>query len=139
MHVRWQQVLGVAALVGGVAACEERSLGPARVGGLGLVETGDVPNAATVTVGNIFFQSDRNGSVNPAVDTVAVGGMVTWTWVDTGDEIHSVRSLSSPGFASSAPLQGAGTTFSAEFPSPGTFEYDCVIHGTLHTGRVVVR
>ena len=138
MQWRWQQLLGFMILAGGVVACEERSLGPARGGGSGLVDTGS-PSTATVTVGNFFFQSDRNESVNPAVDTVAVGGRVTWTWVDTGDEIHSVRSLSSPGFGSSAVLQGAGATFSAEFPSAGTFEYDCAVHGTLHTGIVVVR
>jgi hypothetical protein len=27
-----------------------------------------------VTVGNDFFRSDRNGTANPAVDTVVVGG-----------------------------------------------------------------
>lgn len=139
MPIRWLQVLGVVMVVGGTVACDGRPFGPARVGGRGLVESGGAPNTAAVTVGNIFFQSDRNRSVNPAVDTVAAGGTVTWTWVDTGDEIHSVRSLSSPGFASSGVLQGAGTAFSAQFASPGTFEYDCVVHGTLHTGRIVVQ
>jgi len=32
-----------------------------------------------VIVGNIFMKSGHNGSVNPAVDTVATGGSVTWT------------------------------------------------------------
>ena len=35
------------------------------------------PTTAAVTVGDIFFKSDRNGSSNPAVDTVAVNGIVT--------------------------------------------------------------
>ncbi len=43
-----------------------------------------VPTTAAVSVGDIFFASDHNGSSNPAVDTVAVNGTVTWTWASHG-------------------------------------------------------
>ncbi|HEY3012584.1 MAG TPA: plastocyanin/azurin family copper-binding protein [Gemmatimonadales bacterium] len=92
-----------------------------------------------VTVGNIFFRSARNGSVNPAVDTVAAGTMVTWTWTNTGAEPHSVRSLGAPGFPSSATLAGSGRTYSVTFTSPGVYQYDCAVHGAQMTGTIVVQ
>jgi hypothetical protein len=47
------------------------------------------PSSVAVNVGNIFFESAHNGSTEPAVDTVAAGGTVTWTWIEIGT--HSVR------------------------------------------------
>jgi hypothetical protein len=44
---------------------------------------GAPPIAVTVTAGNNFFRSNRNGSRNAAVDTVAAGGKVTWMWSGT--------------------------------------------------------
>src|SRR6266496_4583547 len=49
------------------------------------------PTTAAVTVGDIFFKSALNGSSNPAVDTVAVNGTVTWTWATTEALPHSVQ------------------------------------------------
>jgi plastocyanin len=101
--------------------------------------TGTPPAAAAaVTVGNIFFTSGRNRSSNPAVDTVAVGGTVTWTWATTGTTPHSVQSLGSPSFTSSAVLTGSGSTYQSTFAQPGTYQYDCAIHGSLMTGTIVV-
>src|SRR5437016_3861350 len=59
------------------------------------------PASAAVTLGDIFFKSVLNGSSNPAVDTVAVGGTVTWTWATTEALPHSVQSTGSPSFTSS--------------------------------------
>ena len=99
--------------------------------------------AGQVNVGNIFFRSARNGTCNPAVDTVAAGTPVTWTWVATGATPHSVHSnpptQGAPTFASSNTLSGAGSTYSVTFTTPGTYEYDCSVHGTQMTGRVVVQ
>ena len=39
------------------------------------------PPAGSITVGTSYFLSDRNWTTDPAVDTVAVGTRVTWTWV----------------------------------------------------------
>jgi plastocyanin len=98
-----------------------------------------LPTAADVRVGNIFFTSDRNSSTNPAVDTIAVGGTVTWTWGITGLAEHSVRSTGTPSFTSSATKFGTGQTYSFTFTSPGAYTYDCAVHGPQMTGRVVVR
>jgi plastocyanin len=96
-------------------------------------------NAGQVTVGNNLFRSDHNGTCNPAVDTIAVGGTVTWTWVGTGATPHSVRSEGTPAFTSSNVLTGAGSTYSFTFTTPGTYQYDCAVHGAQMTGRVVVQ
>ena len=100
---------------------------------------GTAPATAAVNVGDIFFTSALNGSSNPAVDTVAVNGTVTWTWV-AGDVLpHSVQSLGSPSFTSSGILSGAGNTYQFTFTAPGTYQYDCAVHGQLMTGSIVVR
>ncbi len=103
-------------------------------------DTGGVPPlTAAITVGNIFFKSGHNGSANPAVDTVAVGGTVTWTWTGAGNVPHSVQSLGSPSFASSTIQTGDGSTHQVAFPTAGTYQYDCAVHGTMMSGRIVVR
>src|SRR4051812_27461697 len=94
--------------------------------------------AGTVTVGNIFFESGHNGTSNPAVDTVAVGDAVTWTWTNTGNTPHSVFSDEDPMFASSDTLTGNGSTYSVTFTTPGTYVYECAIHGEAMTGTIVV-
>ena len=93
----------------------------------------------TVTVGNILFQSGHNGTQNPAVDTVAVGTTVTWTWTSTGGTPHSVRSGGSPSFTSSATQTGSGQTYTFTFTTPGTYQYDCAVHGAAMSGRIVVQ
>jgi plastocyanin len=90
-----------------------------------------------VTVGNNFFRSNHNGTCNTAIDTVQAGGSVTWTW--TGTTSHGVRSQGSPSFPSSGILTGVGQTYSVTFDTPGTFEYDCPVHPSQMTGRVVVQ
>lgn len=93
----------------------------------------------TVTVGNIFFQSGHNGTSNPAQDTVPAGQKVTWTWTGTGSTSHSVLSEGSPSFASSAILTGNGMTYSATFNTPGTYHYECAVHGSAMSGTIVVQ
>ena len=97
------------------------------------------PATAAVTVGDIFFKSDRNGTSNPAVDTVAVNGTVTWTWATTENLPHSVQSVGSPSFTSSAIQTGSGNTYQFTFTAPGTYQYDCAVHGAMMTGTIVVQ
>ena len=97
-----------------------------------------VPTTASVTVGpGIAFTSARNATTNPAVDTVAVNGTVTWTWA-AGSLPHGVGSTGTPVFTGQAATQTSGT-FQVTFGSAGTYAYDCILHGTLMTGRIVVR
>ncbi len=96
------------------------------------------PASAAVTVGDIFFKSGLNGTSNPAVDTVAVNGTVTWTWATTEALPHSVQSTGSPGFTSSGIMSGSGQSYQFTFATPGTYQYDCAVHGQMMTGRIVV-
>jgi plastocyanin len=96
---------------------------------------GDVGQA---TVGNTFFHSAHNGTCNPAVDTIAVGGTMTWTWVNTGGTAHSVRFSANPQLSSTI-MSGAGKSYTATFTTAGTYQYDCAVHGSAMTGRVVVQ
>jgi plastocyanin len=94
--------------------------------------------AGSVTVGDIFFKSDHNASSNPAVDTVAAGATVTWTWAAGESLPHSVQSLGSPSFVSSAIQSGGGSTYKVTFPTTGSYQYDCAVHGKMMTGTIVV-
>jgi plastocyanin len=98
-----------------------------------------IPTSASVRVGNILFSSNRNSTVNPAVDTVAVGGTVTWTWVNTLTTPHSVLSTGAPSFTSSVLMTGNGQSYSFTFPTAGTYQYTCMEHPGQMTGRIVVR
>jgi plastocyanin len=90
----------------------------------------------SVTVGpSTAFVSRHNGSINPAVDTIVAGATVTWTW--TGNDAHSVRSIGAPSFTSSNTKTGSGS-YAVRFDVPGTYQYDCIVHGQAMTGRVVV-
>jgi plastocyanin len=76
--------------------------------------------------------------VNAAVDTVVVGGKVTWKWANTGLVPHNVESIGAPSFMSGGIETGDGSTYELTFSAPGTYRYNCAIHGNLMTGVVVV-
>jgi plastocyanin len=96
------------------------------------------PAAASVSVGNNSFRSNRNATANPAVDTVAVDGTVTWTLVGTGTVTHNVLPQGMPTFTASAPLT-AGENYSFQFTAAGRYEYTCAFHPGQMTGRIIVR
>ncbi|MCV7078772.1 cupredoxin domain-containing protein [Mycobacterium szulgai] len=76
--------------------------------------------------------SIENFAFAPAAVTVRAGSTVTWTNRD--EEPHTVAandgSFHSPGM-------GTGASFSQTFATPGTFDYVCSIHPSMH-GTVVV-
>jgi plastocyanin len=131
--------LAVAVAIAGSIACSG-GLGYAAPGG-GYGGGGDGGGggggqAGAVTVGTgIQFVSSHNASTNPAVDTITAGSTMTWTW--SGTLPHSVRSTGTPAFASSGVHTGAGT-YSVTFTTPGTYTYDCSVHGGAMTGTIVV-
>ena len=74
--------------------------------------------------------------MNGAVDTVMVGGKVVWNWA-SGSVPHNVASIGTPSFQSSDVITGYGT-YERTFTAPGTYRYNCAIHGNLMSGVVVV-
>jgi len=92
-----------------------------------------------VTVGNILFRSVHNGSSNPAVDTIAAGASITWAWNAAGS--HSIQSTGLPPevFRNSVVMAGAHDSYTVTFRNPGTYTYDCAVHGAAMTGRIVVQ
>jgi plastocyanin len=112
------------------------STAPSNGGSSTLV--GPAPATAAVTVGDIFYKSVLNGTSNTAIDTVAVGGTVTWTWAANETLPHGVQSTGSPSFASGTIQSGGGSTYQVTFAAPGVYQYDCAVHGQLMTGTIVV-
>jgi plastocyanin len=91
------------------------------------------PSAVTVTVGDFFFRSNRNLSEAPAVDTIGVGGEVTWSF---GSGPHNVSSTDPPTFPGSPNLSSG--TFVRTFGAVGVYQYFCGLHPGM-TGRIHVR
>jgi plastocyanin len=90
-----------------------------------------------------------NSRFDPQVDTVAVGGTVTWDF-PVGSAQHNVISTGSPAFTSlpstypadSALFDGPLTYGPLTFNGGGTYRFYCTDHGTPNTGMrgsVVVR
>lgn len=80
----------------------------------------------------------------PATVTIAVGSRVTWT-NEGASRIHNVRSEDFQGSGDCPPPFVApgcvvpGEAFTSDpFPTVGTYEYDCQVHGAVMTGKVVV-
>lgn len=96
------------------------------------VSTGDsVSHVGAVTVGpGIAF--------SPTSVTIGNGGTVTWTWA-SGSIAHSVAWLTAPGTKpSDSAVQTAGT-YQVTFTTPGTYTYDCAVHGAAMSGTIIVR
>jgi plastocyanin len=127
-----------AALLAGCGSDSSTAPSTGNGGAGGGSGSGAAPGNATVTVGDIFFKSVHNGSSNAAVDTVAAGGSVTWNWAAGESLPHSVQSLGTPSFVSSATQTGGGKSYQITFPTAGTYQYDCAVHGKSMTGTIVV-
>jgi plastocyanin len=98
------------------------------------------PATANVSVRSNSFVSAKNSTSNPAVDTVAVGGAVTWTWAPPANP-HNVTSTGTPEFTGQ-PTVVDPPPFTVTFSSPGTYNYYCTLHGLPTSGmrgRIVVR
>ena len=63
---------------------------------------------------------------------------MTWTWGGSESLPHSVQSTGSPSFTSSGIQTGAGQSYQFTFSTPGTYQYDCAVHGQMMTGTIVV-
>jgi plastocyanin len=124
------RVLMVSALVA-VAACKAVT-SPDNGGG------GGGP-AGDVIVGNTFYKSAHNGSQNPAVDTIAAGDSVTWVWNAAGSHMIQSTGTASTIFRNSIVLSAATSKYTVTFKNPGTYPYQCGVHGAAMTGVIVVQ
>ena len=128
-------------MLASLAGCSSSSYGTGPGGGGGGGGSGGGGGAVgSIAVGAaIQFTSAHNGSRNPAVDTIGVGGTATWTWdANSGAYAgHSVRSVGSTRFTSSA-VKSSGT-YAVTFDTVGVYQYDCAVHGSAMTGTIVVR
>ncbi len=104
--------------------------------------SGPIPGLQ-VKVQNINFTSTANATTNPAIDTIAVGDTVSWVWTNTGSTSHSIESdpavVTDPSFTSSATKTGNGKVYTIVFTAAGEYEYDCAVHGSAMTGKIVVQ
>jgi plastocyanin len=73
--------------------------------------------------------SIQDNAFEPAAAEVAVGETVTWNWEGSSD--HNVVG---DGFQSDTQNSG---NFTHTFDEPGTYEYQCTLHGGMN-GRVIV-
>jgi plastocyanin len=81
------------------------------------------PIQADVSVDDNFF--------DPSTQRIAAGGTVTWTWEGLVD--HNVTFSTGP----NSPTQASGT-FDRTFPTVGSFDYSCTIHGASMSGTITV-
>jgi plastocyanin len=89
---------------------------------------------ATVEVRNNYFRSAQNGSGSsgglfggaPAVDTIAVGGTVTWTWIGANHNVTAAFASANTSGTHDAPF-----TYTKTFSSPTSFIYRCTNHSQL--------
>jgi plastocyanin len=92
------------------------------------------PATATVEVRNYYFRSAQNGSGSsggpfggaPAVDTIAVGGTVTWTWIGEDHNVTAAFAATNTSGTHDAPF-----SYSKTFSTPTDFIYRCTNHSQL--------
>jgi plastocyanin len=73
----------------------------------------------------------HDNSFSPDNVTVKAGTKVTWKWVGTSNQ-HSIQLT---GVTSTAQSSG---TFERKFDSASTFAYQCGVHGSAMSGKIVV-
>lgn len=83
------------------------------------------PGKVGVPAGNVAAVEIANRAFKPGIVEVSVGDTVIWTNQDA--EPHTV---SGAGWSSARLEQGS--TYSATFTEPGTYEYTCSIHPSMN-------
>ena len=91
--------------------------------------TGGAATAKTVTIADNTF--------SPGNLTVAKGTKVTWNW--TGQNPHSVVGTSDNAKSIKSDQHKGSGTFEFTFDTPGTYQYQCGVHGAAMTGTITVQ
>jgi plastocyanin len=93
-----------------------------------------------VDVGDVYFCNASFAGGVCDTPPISAGDTVTWNWV--GSLPHTVTQCDATfttcppaGGFDSGTLTGAGSTFSQTFSTPGSFAYQCNIHGAGMRGR----
>jgi plastocyanin len=90
-----------------------------------------------VQVKNNFFESVRNGSQAPSIDTIPAGEAIRWLWQSAEVE-HNIISQGPPLFASlNGSIKTPFTYGPVRFDQPGTYQYHCNLHAGMD-GVIVV-
>lgn len=95
--------------------------------------TGATTGSGTASGGAVTV---ADNSFSPASVTIPKGGKVTWTW--SGSNPHSVVGKTADGKDVKSSTQESGR-FEFTFDAPGTFQYQCGVHGASMAGTVVVQ
>lgn len=116
---------------------------PATTASGGASSSGSSPAAgATTAASPAASRSAANAvsivdnSFSPGTLAVTKGTKVTWTW--SGNNPHSVVGKTADGKDVKSPTQSSGT-FEFTFDVPGTFQYQCGVHGAAMTGTITVQ
>ncbi len=89
---------------------------------------------ATSAIGGAVSISDNQ--FTPASLTVTRGSKVTWNW--SGANPHSVVGTFDGQNVQSPTNTGSGT-FTFTFSTPGTYKYQCGVHGAAMPGTIIVQ
>lgn len=95
-----------------------------------------------VDVGDVYF-CDPSFAAGVCQTNITAGDTVTWSWVGTLP--HTVTQCNDAfttcppaGGFDSGTMTASGSTFSQTFTTPGSFAYQCNVHGAGMRGRVIV-
>jgi plastocyanin len=72
---------------------------------------------------------------SPANATITSGSTITWTW--RGTTGHSVTFQTGPVVPSGSTIKSSGM-FQTTFNTPGTYTYQCLVHGAAMSGTIHV-
>lgn len=113
------------------------AVGASQITATGVI--GSVTKTQTVTVtvavpgATASVDATPQNSFDPKTVTITRGGTVTWTFA----ALHDVT-FDTQGAPDKITQQSSGTA-ARTFPTAGTFNYHCTIHGTGMNGTVVVQ
>jgi plastocyanin len=102
---------------------------------LALAHGGPTASAAPAAASMKMTVTIANYSFHPANLTVKRGSTVTW--INSDDDVHTIKSTAGPAAFGSPALDGGGR-FGFTFQQAGTYHYICSVHPYMH-GVIVVR
>ena len=112
------KILALALITALVASCSSGDSPTGGGGGGGCSGTNSAPKVC-----DNFY--------SPGTVTITAGTTVTWTWGGAANHSVTITGVPSSGIKSSG-------TFAHTFSTPGTFTYDCDVHGASMSGTVQV-